>query len=60
MGEMCSEESDEWDEKLQLNGEETVFKLDCSATVTAKCYVCMCLSGLCAVFPSPQVCVSLS
>ncbi len=34
-GKMCSEESDEWEDKLQLNGEETVFKLDCGATVTA-------------------------
>lgn len=29
------QEGDEWEEKLQLNGEETVFKLDCGATVTA-------------------------
>ncbi|KAK1904365.1 putative protein K02A2.6, partial [Dissostichus eleginoides] len=32
---MCSEEEDEWIESVQLNGEETVFKLDTGASVTA-------------------------
>lgn len=34
LAEMGSEESDEWEEKLQLNGEETVSKLECGTTVT--------------------------
>jgi len=35
LGEMRSKEADEWIEMLQLNGDETVFKLDTGAEVTA-------------------------
>ncbi|KAK0140295.1 hypothetical protein N1851_022770 [Merluccius polli] len=35
LGEMCSKEPSEWIELLRLNGDETIFKLDTGAEVTA-------------------------